>query len=243
MTKFIDNLTVENLTTMAELAYTPEIQVIAATTVTLTATNNSVQIFTGTTAGQILKMPSALTIPAGSVYRIYNQSNQTIALQDNAGNALLTLSQTSVAFGILHVAGSAAGTWIWYQVFINSLAAGILNYQIVSSTAFASSSTTDVLITSFTVTPQAGTYAIWANIATENTSGTATNTGSVYRGAVQIADTERAARMAAANSPFALAMMTVATFTGSQACDVRVRCSAASQTVRARTLLLIRLGS
>ena len=235
--------TSDALQSAAGFATIPETRATTASTLTLTDTSNTAQVFTGTTVGQIVKLPDATTLPSGMRFELYNKSTQAIEVRDAGNTVLFTLSQTSIAYVILELNSTGAGAWIYWQVFVSSLASGILNYSVVSSTTFASSSTTDVVITSFTVTPVAGTYAIWFNIATENTSGTATNTASVYRAGTKIADSERAARMAAANSPFALGSMTVATFNGSQACDVRVRTASASQTVRARTLLLIRMGT
>lgn len=242
MANYSDTMVVESTLTLNNQIIVPATQALANSTLTLTSASNMAQIFTGTTVGQTVKLPNATTLPAGWLINIYNQGTQPLILQDNAGGAVITVSQTSVAYGFLQTSGSAAGTWVFWQSFIGS-ASGVVNYNVVSSTAFSSASTTDVVITGFTATPTAGTYAIWFNIATENTSGSATNTASIYKAGSQIADSERAARMAAANSPFALASITVAQFNGAQACDVRVRCGSASQTVRARSLLLIRLGT
>lgn len=221
----------------------PSTQATAAATLTMTVASTPMQYFTGTTAGQTVKLPDATTLPLGYQIELYNMSSQSIAVVDSASGALLTLSQTSVAYITLQTNGTAAGGWICWQVFVSSLASGILNYQVVASTTFSTSSTTDVVITSFTVTPQAGTYAVWFNLSTQNTSGSQSNFASLYRGGTQIADSERRTGFGAANTPASLPSMTVATFNGSQAADVRVRTTSATAAVNARTLLLIRLGS
>lgn len=211
-------------------------------TLTLTVTDKNFQILTGTQTGYSVVLPSATTLTLSASYQIANTSSQPVTIKDGSGAALFTLSQGSIGYAILQLNGTTAGTWLWWQSQL-SVASGVITYNITTPTVFTSSSTTDVVITGFTVTPLAGTYAVWFNIATENTSGTATNTASIYKAGVKIADSERAARMAASNSPFALASMTISSFNGSETCDVRVRTSSASQTVRARSLLLIRLGA
>lgn len=215
----------------------------AAGTLTLTEASNSLQILTGTATGYSVVLPNATTLFNGRKFEIINQGSQNVLIKDNGGTTLLTLGQTSIAYGVLQSNGTTNGTWVIWQVFVSSLASGILNYQVADTTAFTSASTTDVLVTGFTVTPQAGTYAVWVNVATQSTSGTAANSGGIYKAAVAVVGSDRTARMAAANAPIVLSTMSIITFNGSETCDFRVRTSAASQTVNARTMLLIRLGS
>lgn len=239
----VDSITSEGLLSHLSKVCVPATQATAASTLTLTVASNMTQYFTGTTAGQIVRLPSATTLAIGQRYEFYNQSNQSITVQDGSGATLFTLSQTSIAYITLQTNATVAGGWIAWQVFVSSQASGILNYQVVSSTVFTTSSTTDVLITGFTLTPQAGTYAVWFNLSTQNTSGSQSNIASIFRAATKIADSERRTGFGAANTAAALTSMTVAAFNGAETCDVRIRTTSASASVNARTLLLIRLGS
>jgi len=219
-----------------------ETQATVNGTLSLTATNSSFQYFTGTTAGQILKMPDATTLQNGMVYEFYNQSTQTIAVQDSTGAALFTLSSLSIAYVRLQTNSTVAGGWISWQVLTSTVASGILNYQVVSSTTFTTTSTTAVLITGFTVTPIAGTYAIWFNGNLKSSSSGSTVTCTIYKAGVAVADSVRDTHVAAANADVTGVSMTVVSFSGTDTCDVRVNTSSATLTVGSRTLLLIRMG-
>jgi len=221
----------------------PTTQATVAGTLTLTATSDMVQYFTGATAGQIVQLPNATTLIPGHRYEFYNQSSQPITVQDGSGATLFTVSQTSIAYIILQTNGTAAGGWIAWQVFVSSQASGILNYQLISTTAFSTGSTSDVLITGFTLTPSAGTYAVWFNGSSYLTTTPKKHWWSIYKGGTQIADSERAQDTAHSNQTMMDSTQTVAAFDGTQACDVRIRTTNGTLTMNARSLLLIRMGS
>lgn len=124
-----------------------------------------------------------------------------------------------------------------------AIAGGISNYNIVSSTAFTTSSQTDVVITGLTVTPASGTYAVWYNAESFYTTTPKSHWWSVYKAGAQIADSLRFQDTAHSNQNMADSTMTIVQVNGSQAIDVRVRCdTSGSLTVNQRSLLFIRLG-
>lgn len=126
----------------------------------------------------------------------------------------------------------------------NILASGIQNYNVTSTTPFTTTSTTFVLITGFTVTPEAGTYAIFYNSSILYTTTPRFHRWAVFRAGVELVDSTREQLTSRSNQVMVDSTISVATFNGSQTCDIRVHRDPASGslTVNARTLLLIRLG-
>ena len=212
-------------------------------TLTLTKTSEVVQFLTGTQTGYSVVLPDATTETIGRWFEIFNMSSQPVTLKTSGGASLGVIGQTSIAYVRLQTQPDAAGTWVFWQVFVSSLASGILNYNVVGSTAFTTSSTTDVAITGLNLTPAAGVYATWFNADASATQNNANVNFSIYRGGTQIADTARRVQSVSSNFIYQMSTMTVATFDGSQVADVRVRTSQGSITVNGRSLLMIRLGS
>lgn len=214
----------------------------AAGTLNLSNISNSLQILTGTAVGYSVVLPDATTLVNGHLFEIQNTSSQTVALKTFGGATLFTISQTSVAFIRLQLNGTAAGTWIFYQIFLSSLASGILNYELSSSTLFTTTSTTDTLITGFSITPEAGTYATFVNMSMSASQASRIVGSSLYRAGVIIADSVREQSSSATNQKFIVSLLSIDAFNGSQSCDVRVRISASTLSVFDRTILMIRLG-
>lgn len=214
----------------------------AAGTLTLTSTDVNLQYLTGTAVGYNVQLPSASTLSLSSFYQIINTSTQTIQIKDGSGANLFVLGQNSIGFLYLQLNGTAAGSWIWWQTSYN-VASGIIEYNVISSTSFATSANVDTLITGMTVTPQAGTYAIWFN-----SQNTATGSGqqldcTIYKGASALADSKRSNLSTAGTHIFQNSTMTVAQFDGSTACTIEVNANGNSITVNQRSMLLIRLGT
>jgi hypothetical protein len=126
----------------------------------------------------------------------------------------------------------------------SAIASGILNYNLTANTAFTTSSTTFVLITGFTLTPASGTYAIIYNSSILYTTTPRFHRWSIFRAGVELTDSRREQLTSRANQNMVDSTIAIATFNGSQTCDVRVLCdtSGGSLTVNARSILLIRLG-
>jgi len=236
-----DNATVESLLTYSGRVSVSTTTATANGTTTLTADATCSQVFTGT-LGQTVKMPDATTVVAGWRVEIYNQSSSSIAIQDSAGGALLTLGQTSIAFGFLQTAGSAAGTWLFYQVFVGSIA-GITNYFVNASASFSITSGTDVAITSMSLSPTPGTYAVWYHgsvvVGTNNAQGTT----SLYRAGALLTDSPRIVTASGSNYATIASTQVIAAFTSGQTCDARMKTSAGTFSTTFRSLLMIRLGT
>lgn len=135
--------TSDALISMAGMVTTPEITATTASTKTLTTTSNSTQIFTGTTAAQVLKLPAANTLSLGHTYDVWNFSTQTIDIQDNAGTVLATLRAGSRTFILLRVNSTAAGTWaLTYTLDTGNVFGNILYYQDADAETSTNSTTT-----------------------------------------------------------------------------------------------------
>lgn len=84
---------------------------VSASTLTLLSTSEHIQSYTGSTTGQIIKMPDATTLTAGYQYLLCNDSSVNITFQDNAGGALVLLGPGQRLSAICTGTGTAAGIW------------------------------------------------------------------------------------------------------------------------------------
>jgi len=244
MTFIVDNTQIEGILNYGQDA--PTLTSTATSllgTLTLTSSSTSIQVLTGTATGYSVVLPNATTLTNGWKYKIFNQSSQNLTIKDTSGGTLFTLGQSSVTQIMLQSNSTANGTWIYYQTYVN-IAQGIVNYTVVASAAFSTTSATDVLITGFTVTPVAGTYAIWYNAESYLTTTPKPHYWSIYKAGVQISDSERRQDTAHSNQTMTDATMTITTVNGSQAIDVRVRRGdTGTLTIYDRSIVLIRLGN
>ena len=192
-----------------------------------------------------ITLPDATTLDVGRRFQIYNATSNQIVVRTFGGVTLFTLSQTSVAEIILDTQLNAAGTWIQWQIFISSIAQGILNYNISSDTPFSTSvrNPSFDVITGFTVTPQAGTYLVLYNASIYYTTVPKGHWWAIFKAGVKVANTERQQDTAHSNQVMVDSTQGIITFSGSETCDVRVSCdNTGTITVNSRTLVLIRLG-
>jgi hypothetical protein len=156
----IDNFIVEK--NLAHATWTPGLttQALVSGTATLTVDSTTSQIFTGATAGQILKLPDAQTLAVGWKFTISDDGTASMAVQDNAGVALVTLLPKQRLIAVCTSIGTAAGTW---------------SLTIEEQSSFKMKSGT-VINTSFTGTPRKATVTF--STAFANASYTVNVTGS-----------------------------------------------------------------
>jgi hypothetical protein len=219
------------------------ITTLSAGTIVWTSATKSLQFFQGAVSGQIIQLPNATTLSGGWQYEIWNLGSATITFKFNDGTTFTTLGQNSYVKIILQDPSTAKGGWSAMQVYTSTLASGILNYNLVSSTVFSTTSKSDIMITEFSITPQAGTYAIWYNASTYYTTTPKGHWWSIYSGGSKITDSERRQDTAHSNQTMVDATMTIKQVSGAQTVDIRVRCdTTGTLTVNGRSLILIRLG-
>lgn len=244
MTAYVSDIQVESHAVLNAHAL-PSKNVTATTngSVTLVHGDPTSLVVSGTGTNFTVILSDATLHHQGFIQNIYNTTGNVLTIKDGAGNILALLSQQSVAYVYLNIAGTIAGEWILWQVLLSSVASGIISYNITSSTPFTTSSATDVIITGLTLTPQAGTYAVWFNADASCTQNNSNVVHSIYRNSIVIADSIRTTQSVSANFIFQESTQTIAQFNGTQACDARVRTNQGSLTVNGRSLLLIRLGT
>jgi len=207
------------------------------------STSTSLQFITGTATGFSVVMPDAITLSVGAHYKIDNLSTQSITVKDGSGATLFMLAPSSIGELTLQLNTPAAGAWVWWQTLLN-VADGIVSYNLTSSTTFTTSSTTDVVITGFTITPQEGTYAVWVNGQWIPQAGPGnTESVTIYNNGTAVTDSIRGISPVQSTDPSLMCTQTITTVNGSQAIDVRIKSSSGqSLQVTNRSLLLIRLG-
>lgn len=226
------------------IVYDPTVTAATASgTKTLTQADDTLQVITGTAiAGYSVVLPDATTLFNGRKFDIVNSNTLDIAVKDGTGALLFNLPTQSVAQLTLQSNSTSAGVWI--QVVVSTVATGILNFKLTSSTPFTTTSTTDVPITGFSITPSSGTYVAMYNADVLYTTTPRYHYYSYYVGGVKVTTSERRQITSRSNQGMSDSLLETFTVNGSQAVDVRVRTdvSGGSLTVNARTLVLIRLG-
>lgn len=211
-------------------------------TLTLTSANKTKQFLTGSATGYSVKMPDATTLFLSACYEVINTTSKIINIKDGSGALLFVLSQNSNGFLELQLNGTAAGTWIWWQASVGTSNL-IVSYNVVSNTNFSTSANADTLITGMTITPQAGTYAIWFGSQNTGTGAGQQLDCTLYKGASPITDSVRSNLSTSGTHIFQNSTQTIAQFDGSTACAVYVDANGNSMTVGARSLLMIRIGT
>jgi len=205
--------------------------------------SHSGQVLTGTSADFSIILPDATTMEVGFKYEIYNSSTQPIGIYDKGNEFLFSLAQTSIAYIYLHENNTSTGTWISWQILSTTpTASGIVNYKVSSSTIFSTTSSVDVIIPSFSVTPEIGTYAVWFSSDTTITANNAKQEFVIYRGTSSIEDSRRTVQGVGNNFKSGITTMSVIYFNGIQTCNVYTSITSKSISIGQRTLLLIRLG-
>lgn len=112
MAHIVDNQTVEGL--VSTLNYRGQLTSTATdnTTTTLSLASTQNQVFTGSTAGQIVNCGIATNYGIGHEWWIYNESTIFISVTDNAGTQLLNLAPGYRVRIVLKDNSSSTGVWI-----------------------------------------------------------------------------------------------------------------------------------
>ena len=129
------------------------VQATANSTKTLVLADNTDQIFTGTTAGQILKFPVATTLQVGHKFDVWNFSTQNIAIQDAGANLLTTLKPNARSIAILRDASTSNGVWGLTYALDNGNVFGTQIYYLDAVAETSTTSTTTFLNKISLVTP------------------------------------------------------------------------------------------
>lgn len=125
MTAYVDNQVIESLIDHTGLRYNASIQATANSTNILTSSSTYMYIYTGTTAGQIIRLPDATTLSNGRAFQFWDNSTQQISLRDNGSNILLTQNPGQRITAILRDNSTTNGIWV-YEVTSGSTLSGII---------------------------------------------------------------------------------------------------------------------
>lgn len=96
----------------------------SASTLSLLRQDPMCQVFTGTTAGQILKLPDATTLSVGHRYECWNLSNQTITIKDFGTTTIFGCAASQKTWIILQDNSTQAGTWMFEANFLGGTGGG-----------------------------------------------------------------------------------------------------------------------
>ncbi len=128
MTNITDNQIIEGLLDTGAYRVQSSVLATSASTLTLSLTSPGYYIFTGITAGQIIKMGAANTYSVGHTYLIHNNSTQRIYAQDNSGNLICPIYANYRAIIVLEDNSTVDGIWVFaystpqnFWVFENGL--------------------------------------------------------------------------------------------------------------------------
>jgi hypothetical protein len=111
MSLYQDNIIVEQTLTQSALVTVPSNTVAAAGTLALTSASPMSQLISGSTAGQIVKLPDATTLVNGQRYEIFNGATVSVALQDGSAASLVTIQPSQLVVLRLISNATAGGVW------------------------------------------------------------------------------------------------------------------------------------
>jgi len=113
MPHIIDSIIIEGTGRTNALSVDVTSTVTAAGSQVLTAASTSQQVYTGTTAAQLIRAPDATTLAAGHTYWLWNQATVPVSFQNNTPATQFTLPAGARARVTVTDISSAAGVWIW----------------------------------------------------------------------------------------------------------------------------------
>lgn len=171
--------------------------------------------------------------------------------QEGIANGLATLDAsvkvpiaqlpTAAATSLTTITANAEGTATSLARSDHTHKVTVSNYSASATNTITSTSLTDVLITDMTVTPPAGTYAVYFSTPVVNSGNGAQRVFvSIYAGGSQIPESERFVGMSG-GATACIATQCILTVNGSQAVEARWRAAAGTNTAYQRSLVLVKL--
>jgi len=113
MSHIVDTIVSEGLMDTASYRVQTTVAATANTTTILTVASVSYMIYTGSTAGQIVRFGAATTYTVGHTYLFHNNSSVSISVQDGAATTLFTLVAGQRATIVLQNNSTTAGIWVY----------------------------------------------------------------------------------------------------------------------------------
>jgi len=240
MAHIIDSVTVEGLQDHNSLREGITSQATANSTLNLSAASTLNQYFTGAVAGQIVRFPDATTLTVGHVFNFLNASSTTVILQSFGGTNPFNIFANFKASAILVDNSTVAGVWATTSTG-SGISSGLLNYKVTATASF-SPATALTPVTSMSVVPLPGTYAIWFSTSAQIVTNNVQTSIFIYNGASVVTDATRLVQNSVSTFNTILSTQTTATFNGTDACTVQTSRTGGTLTMTGRSLILIRLG-
>ena len=126
MSLYQDNIVVEGQLQHSSKVETPTSTVTTAATLALTNLSTMAQIFTGSTAGQILKLPDATSLINGQKYEVFNGATVSVAIQNGSGSPLVVAPPGYLVIFRLLLNNTVAGSWAYTLIAQSQSASGQL---------------------------------------------------------------------------------------------------------------------
>lgn len=202
--------------------------------------DSNIHYITGTATGYSVTLPDATSLFQGRGFRVVNDSSQTVFVKDNTGANIASLIAGDSASFDLEDNTLQAGNWL--SVINTNAATGITSFTLTSAVQFNTTSTTDALITGFSVTPSTGRYALLFSSDLSIVANNALASSVAYVGGVAVESTRRNVQGVSSNFSAQTSSIGEINVNGAQAVDVRVSITANTLRVNDRSLILIRLG-
>ncbi len=152
--------------------------VTSASAVTLTATSNFKQYFTGSTAQTVI-LPVTSTLALGMSYEINNNSSATITVQSSGLNTIATIPAAAAAtFTVILTSGTGSASWDYEFTGFNTVTgtgsnvlsgspsiSGTLSASVISTSSYqrfpVAAVTTPIAAATHTVSTSADIYVIY----------------------------------------------------------------------------------
>ncbi len=163
---------------------------------------------------------------------------------DSSGNVGIGTASPASLLTVAGVMESTSGGVKFPDGTTQTTAAGALTNSSVSSTSeFSTTSTTDVQITSMTLTPASGTYLVtYSHWHKSSSSGGGTQTMTIYAAGSAVSGTVRSDSLGS-NVWASQSANCVVTVNGSQAIEVKAKTSTGTWKIEDRCLNVVRIGS
>lgn len=153
-------------------------------------------------------------------------------------HAIVAAAASSISTSTTNTEGSSTS----FARADHTHAVSITNSEATATADDTTTSATDVLMVSMTLTPAAGTYLVmWSGSIVNSANGAERTWVSLYSGGSQVSATERS--IGTGGGAYSPAMThAVVTVTGSQAIELRWRVAGGTSTVHSRRLSIARVG-
>ena len=124
-----------------------------------------------------------------------------------------------------------------------SVAFGLFNYNIQSSSPFITTSPADSVITSMTITPISGNYVVLYSGSCLLSTNNSICTTSIYKNAAASTDSIRTIQAAGGGWVGVAAAQSVISMNGTDLLTIQTKISTGQLTVTGRSLILLRIGA